>query len=815
MDTLSRVHCGRAGALANTMPDDQRVLHPPPPASLPDRSRPGGRLPVPLTGFVGRQREVTAVVALLRERDARLVTLTGPGGVGKTRLAFQVAAALASEFADGLGFVDLAAVRDPALVVPTIALSLGVRQDPERPLLATLVDALRARNQLLVLDNLEQVTAAGEDIAALIAGCPDLSVLATSRSPLHLSWEWEYPVPPLATPPVGSPDAPASLADNDAVALFVQRARLVRAGFALTEENAVVLAEICRRLDGLPLAIELAAARVKILSPTALLARLGNRLAVLTAGTRDQPERLRTMRDAIAWSHDLLTPEEQALFRRLAVFAGGFTLEAATRVVDAPGDLAIDLLEGVASLVDKSLLRPIEGTGDAPRFGMLETVREFAAERLAVAGEEDVTRSAHAISFLDLVTTARPHLEGADRLPTIDRIDCEQDNLRAALGWALDRKDAALAQGLASELARFWLVLGTVGEGRAWLDRAVALEGLGDSPTRIAALYWAADLAVLHNGLDRARTLASQALDLARGIGDRRGEAMALRALGMVAQCEGALEEAQSLMERACAQFAELGERVWQGIVLRDLGIIAGQLDDHDRAREYHQEGLALWREMDHPWGVPASLRNLADEALVRGDIVTAAAYYRESLERWSHLREKIHLGGCLFGVARVALATGQPAQAARLVGAMEAVNDSLGTAHPPGRREALVEVEARARAALGDAGWNEAWEAGRALPLAGAVAEAIRLASAPTDPASTTTAGPAAPAETEDRYGLTAREVDVLRLLVRGHSNREIAEALSISPRTAGTHVANIFEKLDVNGRAAAVARAYQLGLS
>ncbi len=801
--------------MADATPADQTVPQPAPLVPLLGRDRPGTRLPSPLTGFVGRQGEVTAIAALLREEETRLVTLTGPGGVGKTRLAIQVATALVTEFPDGVVFVDLAAVRDPALVVPTIAVALGVRQVSERPLLATLVEALRARSLLLVLDNVEQVASAGIDIAELVGGCPGLTILATSRSPLHLSSEWEYPVPPLAIPPLGLPGSLASLADNDAVALFVQRARLVRADFALTEANAVAITEICRRLDGLPLAIELAASRIKVLSPPALLARLSNRLAVLTAGARDQPERLRTMRDAIACSHDLLTPTEQTLFRRLAVFAGGFTLDAAAAVVDAPGDLAVDLLDGVASLADKSLVRPIEGAGDEPRFGMLETVREFAADRLAASGEAEATRTAHAAFFFNLVKTLRPRIEGAERLPTMERIDREQDNLRAALSWALDRNDAETAQGLASELARFWVVLGSIGEGRVWLDRTVALDAPVAPPTRAAALYWAADFAVLLNALDRARALASEALDVARGAGDRRGEAMALRELGVVAQCEGSLESAQPLMEAAFAQFAELGERVWQGIVLRDLGIVAGQLGDHDRAKVYHQEGLALWREMDHPWGVPASLRNLADEALERGDIVTAAGHYRESLDRWRHLREKIHLGGCLFGVARVALAMGQPRQAARLVGAMEAVNDSLGTAHPPGRREALEKVVASAQSALGEAGWGQAWDEGRALSLGEAVVEAINVASAAIDPAGQALAGPDAPAAAVDRYGLTAREVDVLRLLTQGRSNREIAEALFISHRTVSTHVANIFVKLDVNGRAAAAARSYQLGLS
>ncbi|MEA2514123.1 MAG: hypothetical protein QOJ59_3610, partial [Thermomicrobiales bacterium] len=340
-------------ALSDRIPPQAAPVRP---RAAPERS---ASLPQPLTSFVGRNREVVAVAALLRSPEIRLVTLTGPGGVGKTRLALQVAEKLAPEFSNGAAFVDLAAVRDPGLVLPAVAAVLGVREVPDRQLIDALVEALRGRSLLLVLDNLEQVATAGTDLADLVAGSPGLTILATSRVPLHVSVEQEYPVPALTTP-AEAPGPPASIGDSEAVALFVQRARALRADFALTEANAVAIAEICRRLDGLPLAIELAAARVKILSPAALLARLGHRLDLLTGGTRDAPARLRTMRDAIAWSHDLLEPEEQTLFRRLAVFAGGFGLDAAEAVVAASGGLSIDVFEGLASLVEKSLLRPVD-----------------------------------------------------------------------------------------------------------------------------------------------------------------------------------------------------------------------------------------------------------------------------------------------------------------------------------------------------------------------------------------------------------------------------------------------------------------------
>jgi non-specific serine/threonine protein kinase len=760
-------------------------------------------LPTPISPFVGRRREIAAALRLLRDEGVRLLTLTGPGGVGKTRLAVRVAEEVVGEF-DGVAFVDLSPLRDLALVLPSIAQSLGLREAAEHALPAQLRDALGGQRLLLVLDNVEQVAAAAPRIGELLAGCRELTILATSRVALRIEGEQEFPVPPLALPDAGSSPSPVELVAVEAVALFAQRARAARPDFVLDDANAGVVAEACRRLDGLPLAIELAAARVKILSPEALLSRLTNRLRLLTGGRLDSPVRQHTLRAAIAWSYDLLSADEQALFRRLAVFAGGFDLEAAEFVIPAVGGLDLDPLEGIAALVDKSLLRRIEerdGAGGlGSRFAMLETLREYAWERLETGGEEAAARDAHAAWCLALAKQSDRELWGPRHGRWLDRLAAEQDNLRAALAWRLARGEAEAGLRLTGSLWKFVRSQGRPGEMREWQERLLAAGGELPVTAHADALWLAGDLAGLAGDYGAADALLEESLALARATGDRLATAKALYLLGNVAEDLDDLDAMDERYEEALALFREVGDPWWVAFTVSSLGRAARKRGDHGRARLLHEEALTLWRGQGNAWGVAWATISLAEAAAAEADAGRAAALFREGVLLHAKLGELSGVYYCLLGLGRLATYGGRSLEAARLLAAAEALREARGLALQADHREPHDRCVAAARFALGDEAFAAAWAAGRALSVDQAVAEVPAVVAV--------LAGGPAPSRPTPAYpaGLSEREVEVLRLVTQGLTNAQAADRLFLSPRTVDAHLRNVYQKLEVSTRAEAV---------
>jgi predicted ATPase/DNA-binding CsgD family transcriptional regulator len=770
-------------------------------------------LPAPLTSFIGREREVASVVGLLRNERVRLLTLTGPGGVGKTRLALQVARIVRGDFADGVVFVDLAPLRDAARVLATIARALDVPEAGGRPVEERLASALTGKSLLLILDSFEQVGAAAPAIADLLAACPDLVILATCHGAMRLSGEQEFPVRPLALPdPEQLPPLP-ELSSSEAVSLFVERAVAVSPGFTLTAENAAAVAAICRTLDGLPLAIELAAARAKVLSPKALLARLDHRLALLTGGTRDAPERQRTLRDAIAWSHDLLTDEEQALFRRLAVFVGGCTLEAVEAVTD--GASGGDVLEGVASLVDKSLLHVVDQSNLESRFAMLETIRAYALEQLQDGREEEAARDAHLSYFLELANRAEPELTGRNQVEWLNRLEAEHHNLRAALTWALDagRLDQGLC--LAGALLRYWEHHSHYAEEGQWLEQALARAGAESVQVRAKALHAAGVVAFWRGDRPRAETALREALALFREAGDDGGAAFALNRLGTLALHAGDFGRADECFAEAGRSIRKVGDEDGIAALEGQLGYAALLQGDYENAEMHLGDALARYRHLGSKLGTGRVLIHLGRSRTEQGEAVQALPLLQEALECDRETGNRWYLAEALEAIAAAAARLGEAERATRLWGAAGALRDVLGAPVPPPDR-ARVEAEASAaRNRLGEAGFSAAMEQGRALSLEEAVAEASAIGS-------TSGIGVTSVREITDidfaaemvEAGLTARELEVLRLIVEGHSNAEIAEKLYISPRTASTHVGNILKKLGVSSRAAATGYALRHGL-
>ena len=746
----------------------------PAPIGRPGAARRAFSLPAQRTRLIGRERDLAEIQRLIAG-GVRLLTLTGPGGTGKTRLALRAAELVATVFPGGTIFVPLAAITDSALVVATIAQAMGVVESMARPLLAGVIGDLRSANapSLLVLDNFEQVVDAAPAVGELLAACPDLTVLVTSREVLHLYGEHGFPVSTLDLPDPALHASPETLAENPAVALFVERAQAAHPGFRLTTENAHAVAELCAGLDGLPLALELAAAHTRVVPPDAMVARLEHRLGLLAGGARDLPGRQQTLRRTIDWSHQLLSDTEKAAFRRLAVFAGGLTLEAAQAVVDPFDNLGLPVEEALSALADKSLLQIREQLDGKPRFSMLETLREYALEKLVSSGERDRTHRAHAAYFLVLAEEGSAALTSSEQPEWLKRFATEHDNFRVTLAWLTERGEAEWGLRLALALFHFWERGEHLAEGRRRLDALLALpssrailerraqamfdagvlastqqdlergralhreclaiyEELGDRRGVVVSLVALANQAVAAADLDHARSLLEQSLDVWRELGDRAGFARSLSNLGLVARRKGRFEEARIHYRHTAELFEHLGDRLSRAWAVNHEGDVARDQADLAAAETLYREALATFRELGDSWGIGSSLADLAAVARDRREYATARQLYRDALANFVALEHWRGIARLFESLACLSADEGQLERGVRLAAAAAALRDRVGAPPPPAAEAELGPSLKVLRERLGAETARAVWLEGAAMSVEEAIQVAVGPSAAP-----------------------------------------------------------------------------------
>jgi non-specific serine/threonine protein kinase len=817
-------------------------------------------LPLPLNRFIGREQELLEIKGLLP--TTQLLTLTGAGGCGKTRLALQLGAEASSTvaFTHGVCWVELADLTDPELLPQQIASALGIVEQAGRPLTETLLDFLQPKELLLMLDNCEHlVTACAHLVELLLRTCPRLRILATSREALNIPGELVWLVPSLPLPQTSSLPPLEELMQYGAIQLFIERAATVLPSFALTRENAGAVLQICRRLDGIPLATELAAARVKVLSVEQIAARLDDAYQILTVGRRTALPRHQTLRATMDWSYSLLSEQERILFRRLSIFAGGFTLEAAEAICSDEGINKAEILDVLARLVDKSLVMVEEREGEI-RYRFLETIRQYSQERLWEAGEVAYLQERHWTWYTGLVERAGLDLLGKEQVAWFNRFEREHDNLRAALRCLLERGEAGIAARIGGgAFWHFWLYRGYLTEGRNILE-PILTQYSEQTSTRAWVLLNAGVLAYYQNDFTQADILLEESLALSRALPpDRRLIAYVLLSLGYLRHSRGDDEQATTFYEECLPLLRELGDKYVLTLALSAWGLALLSLGEYKRARTLCEESLALARELGTPDRIAASLTDLAlavleqgnDEqaralceeslairqqlghkggyahtlsilgrvALQQGDVERATRFYKESLVLRQETGEKEGIAALLEGLARVAAIRGQTRSAAHLYGAAEALRNTMGTPLPPNERTSHEHTVAAVRADLDETAFAQAWAEGRAMELSQAMAAALEVREQFSSPQAPPTALASqdlyqSGSSRTNLFGLTARETQVLQLVSLGLTDAQIAEKLVISPRTAEAHVRSFLSKLGVSSRTAATrfAIAHQL---